>query len=334
MADVSSDRKGVLRGRPGKVSVTRKHGVAVAAVAALAVVASACSSSSSDSTAGSGGAASSAASGSSSSAAPTTFDVGGVKVTADPTLAAKVPAAIRNTGVLNDLSYNNAPPDTAVVNGTLQGWEIDLGQAVAAELGLKWQATSSGAFDSFVPSLQNGRNDVSFTSFVETSERLQQIDFVTFKTIGTAFAVKAGSSLTIKKPTDLCGHVVSSLAGAAFNAQVTSIDCSGKSSITLDTFPSNAAGELAVSSGRADVWVVDEDQMSFLVAKNKQFVMQPLIYAQQNEGAGISRASGLAPVIGDAVNALIKSGAYNAIMKKWNTTSGLVTHAGVYTANG
>lgn len=332
MADVSSDREGVIRGRRGKASVTRRRAAAVAAAAALAVVASACSSSSSSgSGSGSGGAASSAASGS-ASVAPVTFDAAGVKVTTDPALAAKVPAAIRSTGVLNDLSYNNAPPDTAVVNGTLQGWEIDLGQAVAAELGLKWQATSSGAFDSFVPSLQDGRNDVSFTSFVETSQRLQQIDFVTFKTIGTAFAVKAGSSLTIKKPTDLCGHVVSSLAGASFNAQVTSINCSGKSPITLDTFPSNAAGELAVSSGRANVWVVDEDQMSFLVSKNKQFVMQPLIYAQQNEGAGVSRASGLAPVIGEAVDALIKSGAYTAIMKKWDTTSGLVSHASVFTA--
>jgi polar amino acid transport system substrate-binding protein len=329
MADVSSDREGALRGRHGKALITKKRAVVVAAAAALAVMASACSSSSSDP--GSGSGAASSAAGSSSSI---TFDAAGVKVTTDPTLAAEVPSAIRSKGVLNDLSYNNAPPDTAVVNGTLQGWEIDLGQAVAAELGLKWQATSSGAFDSFIPSLQNGRNDVSFTSFVETGERLQQIDFVTFKTIGTAFAVKAGSSLTIKKPTDLCGHVVSSLAGAAFNAQVTSIDCGGKSPITLDTFPSNAAGELAVSSGRADVWVVDEDQMSFLVSKNKQFVMQPLIYAQQNEGAGISRASGLAPVIGKAIDALIQSGAYQAIMKKWDTTSGLVTHASVFTTGG
>lgn len=331
MADVSSDREGVLRGRHGTASITKKRAVAVAAVAALAVLASACSSSGGNS--GSGGAASSTASGGSAGAS-TTFDAGGVKVTKDPALAAKVPAAIRSTGILNDLSYNNAPPDTAVVDGALQGWEIDLGQAVAAELGLKWQATSSGAFDSFVPSLQNGRNDVSFTSFVETSERLQQIDFVTFKTIGTAFAVKAGSSLTIKKPTDLCGHTVSSLAGAAFNSQVTSIKCAGSAKITLDTFPSNAAGELAVSSGRADVWVVDEDQMSYLVAKDKQFVMQPLIYAQQNEGAGVSRDSGLAPVIGQAVDALIKSGAYTAIMHKWNTTSGLVTRAGVFTSGG
>jgi polar amino acid transport system substrate-binding protein len=243
-----------------------------------------------------------------------------------------VPSAIRSAGVLNDLTYNNAPPDESIVNGTLEGWEVDLGQAVATELGLKWQATSSGAFDSFVPSLQDGRDDVSFTSFVETSQRLQQIDFVTYKTIGTAFAVKAGNSLTIKQPSDLCGHVVASLVGASFNSQVQSINCSGKSPITLDTFPSNAAGELAVSSGRADVWGDDEDQMSFLTSKDKQFVMQPLIYQQEDEGAGISRASGLAPVIGQAVDALIRSGAYEAIMRKWDTTSGLVTQATVFTA--
>jgi polar amino acid transport system substrate-binding protein len=325
MVDVSSGREGAPRGRHGRAFNT-KRAAAAAAVAAVALVASACSSSSSASS--SGGSASSG----SSPTAPVTFQVGSVKVTTDPALAAKVPSAVRSAGVLSDLTYNNAPPDESIVNGTLQGWEVDLGQAVAAELGLKWQATSSGAFDSFVPSLQDGRDDVSFTSFVETSARAKQIDFVTYKTIGTAFAVKAGSSLTIKQPTDLCGHVVSSLVGAAFNSQVQSIDCGSKSKITLDTFPSNAAGELAVSSGRADVWVDDEDQMSFLAAKDKQFVMQPLIYQQQDEGAGISQSSGLAPVIGQAVDALIQSGAYQEIMKKWDTTSGLVAKASVFTA--
>jgi polar amino acid transport system substrate-binding protein len=331
MADVSSDGEGAPRGRHGKALITKKRAAAAAAVAAVAVLASACSSSSSASSSGSGSAAGSAASGSSSSA-PVTFNADGVKVTTDQALAAKVPSAIRSAGVLNDLTYNNAPPDESVVGGSLQGWEVDLGQAVAAELGLKWQATASSAFDSFIPSLQDGRDDVSFTSFVETSARSQQIDIVTYKTIGTAFAVKAGSSLTIKTPTDLCGQVVASLVGASFNTQVQSIDCSGKSPITLDTFPSNAAAELAVSSGRADVFVDDEDQMSFLGSEDKEFVKQPLIYEQEDEGVGISRSSGLAPVVADAVDALIKSGAYHAIMAKWDTTTGLVTQASVYTA--
>jgi polar amino acid transport system substrate-binding protein len=332
MADVSSDREGAPRGRQGKALLTKKRAAAAAAVAAVAVLASACSSSSSGASSSSSGGAASSAAGGSSSIAPVTFDAAGVKVTTDQALAAKVPSAIRSAGVLNDLTYNNAPPDESVVGGTLQGWEVDLGQAVAAELGLKWQATSSGAFDSFIPSLQDGRDDVSFTSFVETSARVQQIDIVTYKTIGTAFAVKAGSSLSIKAPTDLCGHVVASLVGASFNSQVQSINCSGKSPITLDTFPSNAAAELAVSSGRADAFVDDEDQMSFLVSDDKAFVMQPLIYQQEDEGAGITRSSGLAPVIGEAVDALIKSGAYHAIMAKWHTTSGLVTQASVFTA--
>jgi polar amino acid transport system substrate-binding protein len=160
MADVSSDPEGAPQGRHRKALIIKKRAAVAAAVAAVAVVASACSSSSSGSSSGSGDAASSAAS-SSSSIAPVTFDAAGVQVTTDQALAAKVPSAIRSKGVLNDLTYNNAPPDESVVNGTLQGWEVDLGQAVAAELGLKWQVTSSGAFDSFIPSLQDGRDDVS-----------------------------------------------------------------------------------------------------------------------------------------------------------------------------
>ena len=97
--------------------------------------------------------------------------VAGHTITADPTLVAELPAAVKTKGVLADITYNNAPPDESIVDGELVGWEVDLGAAVAAELGLKWQPTASGAFDSFIPGLQNGRYNTSFTSFIQTPDK-------------------------------------------------------------------------------------------------------------------------------------------------------------------
>ena len=306
-------------------------GVAVAAIASLA----ACSSSKSSANSGGGPGTSSA--GGNSSAGDASVTVAGQTITPDPALIAELPASVKSKGALTDITYNNAPPDESVVDGKLVGWEVDLGAAVAAVLGLKWQPTASGAFDSFIPGLQNGRYNVSFTSFIQTAERLKQIDIVTYYNVGTGFAVKKGSSLKINAPTDLCSHTVAVIEGSAFIQQLQGINCSaaGKPAVKVQSFPSDSAAELAVSSGRAEVYSSSEDQLSWLIDQTAhQFELQPLDYMPVPEGAGVTKGLGLSKPIADAMDKLIQSGAYQAIMKKWSITEGLVSKATVYTDSG
>lgn len=266
-----------------------------------------------------------------------TTTIAGAEIKTDPALAAAVPAAIRAKGVIKDISYNNAPPDTFVQDGKLVGWEIDLGQAVAVVLGLKWEATASGAFDSFIPGLQNGRYDVSFTSFIQTPERLKQIDIVTYFNVGTGFAVKKGSAVKIAKETDVCGHSVAVLAGSAFIQQIGSIKCAGAGlePVKVQSFPSDAAAELAVSSGRSEVYSSSSNQLEYLLKQTKgAFEIQPLNFMPTPEGAGVTKGTGMAKSIGDAMDRLIKSGAYKEIMAKWEITNGLVEKATVYADGG
>lgn len=267
----------------------------------------------------------------SATASASTVTIDGQKISTNPKLAASVPAAVKKTGLL-DITYNNAPPDEQVVNGTTNvGWEIDLGEAVAAELGLKWNLTTSSNFDSFIPGLQNGRYNVSFTSFIQTPARLKQIDIVTYYNVGTGFAVKKGSPIKVTSPTSLCGHSVAVLEGSAFIQQIKTIKCGSKPAITVQSFPSDSAAELAVSSGRVDVYSSSEDQLSYLIQKTEhQFVLQPENFEPTPEGAGITKGSGLTKPVANAMDALIKSGAYAAIMKKWSIVNGLATKATVY----
>src|ERR1700744_2088933 len=90
-----------------------------------------------------------AASVAAASASAYSVTIDGHTVSTNAKLAATVPASVRSTG-MTDITYNNAPPDEQVVNGKNVGWEIDLGRAVAAMLGLKWNLTTSGNFDSFI----------------------------------------------------------------------------------------------------------------------------------------------------------------------------------------
>jgi len=272
-----------------------------------------------------------------SSAMAKTVTVDGQKITMQPKLAAEVPASVKSTGLTN-ITYNNDPPDGDVVNGKLEGWETDIATAVAAELGLPLKSTPSGAFDAFIPGLQNGRYNSSFTSFIETPPRIKQIDIVTYYNVGTGFAVGKTSSIKIRKPTDVCGHTIAQLTGAAFGQQIKSIPCKAKGlkPATVENFPSFTAAELAVSSGRVQIFTASEDQLSWLIQKTAhQFVLQPLDFQPVPEGAGLTKGIGLAKPVADAVDALIKSGAYAAILKKWSLTgAGLVKKATIYSTDG
>ena len=327
-----TNRKLLKKAVQGRVrSVSRTLAVGAVALAAAVMVAACGSSSSTTSTSSSSGGGSSTQTTGATQSSSVTVD--GQKISTDPKLAGEVPAKVRQQGALTDITYNNAPPDESIVGGALVGWEVDLGQAVAAELGLKWQPTASGAFDSFIPGLQNGRFNSSFTSFIQTPARLKQIDIVTYYNVGTGFAVKAGNSLAIKAPTDLCGHSVAVIEGSAFIQQLQGIKCSAaaKPAVKVQSFPSDSAAELAVSSGRSEVYSSSADQLSWLISKAAhQFVLQPLDYMPVPEGAGVTKGSGLAKPIADAMDKLIQSGVYKAVMNKYSITEGLVDKATVY----
>jgi len=274
------------------------------------------------------------ASGSSKPAAsmPMTTNVDGVSIAEDTALAATVPATVKKSGLL-DITYNDFAPDEYVRSGQLVGWEVDLGHAVAATLGLAWKPTSSGSFDTFIPSLQNGRFNTSFTSFIVTSARTKVIDIVSLYNVGTGFAAKVGSSVKpVNSSVDLCGDNVAVIVASAFIGQLSGLDpaCknAGKPTINVHTYPSDAAAELAVASGRADLYATSVDDIGWLIKQTgHEFTEEPLNLQPGPEGVGISKGIGLDTPVTQAVNHLIATGSYKALMSKWGVTGGLLTRA-------
>jgi polar amino acid transport system substrate-binding protein len=274
------------------------------------------------------------ASGASKAAAsmPMTTMVDGVSIAEDAALAATVPASVKKSGLL-DITYNDFAPDEYVRNGQLVGWEVDLGHAVAATLGVAWKPTSSASFDTFVPSLQNGRFNSSFTSFIVTSARTKVIDIVSLYNVGTGFAAKVGSSVKpVKTNIDLCGDTVGVIVASAFIGQLSGLDpackSAGKPTINVQTYPSDAAAELAVSSGRADLYATSVDDIGWLIKQTgHEFSEEPLNLQPGPEGVGVSKGIGLDVPITQAVNHMINTGTYKKLMSKWGVTGGLLTKA-------
>ena len=102
----------------------------------------------------------------------------------------------------------------------------------------------------------------------------------------------------------------------------------GKPTINVHTYPSDAAAELAVASGRADLtrrpWTTSAGSSSRPVTSSSRSrsTSSPALKAWASAGA-----SGSTRPVTKAVNHLIATGSYKALMSKWGVTRGLLTKA-------
>ncbi len=122
-------------------------------------------------------------------------------------------AKVRASGVLKVGNGGAFPPFEFVRDGTLSGFDIDMGNELGRRMGLKveWQVFD---FAGLIGALTSGRVDTLITAFTATPERAARIAFSTpyYKT-GIAAAYQA--DLTVVEPADLAGKIVGVQSGTA-----------------------------------------------------------------------------------------------------------------------
>jgi len=300
-------------------SASRRVLVGLAAFSALGLALAGCAADADGDAAGSGG----------------SVEVAGVTIEANEELAALVPDDVAERGTLTAIQFDNAPADTFLdENDEIAGWGPDLGRAAAALLGLEYTAEVSGAFDTFIPGIENGRFDSSWASIIVTQERLDVVDIVAVHESTTGVITTEDAGLDISTPEDLCGLRVGALAGSAFLIQIEEIvaicEEAGEPAPTIDSFPQQGAALLAVSSDRIDAFMTAKGQLSWLLREDSSaegLEIQPLDYQPNLEGVAVGKDSGMTEAIAAAVNQLIEDGTYEAIMTSWDVDFGLVDEA-------
>ncbi len=272
---------------------------------------------------------STAAPATSASAAATTA-AAGASSAADP--ASLLPASIKSAGTLNiatDASY--APNEYFDTDGkTIIGFDIDLGNAIAAKLGLKANFQNV-TFDAIIPALAAGKYDLSLSSFTDTKAREATVDFVTYFNAGESLMVPAGNPKGVTGPDlTLCGLTVAVEKGTTEESEIPDLSkkctAAGKSGITaLSTDDQNAAN-LALTTGRADVGSADSPIAAYAVKQLAgKIALAGQIYETAPYGIAIPKSPGLAPAIKAAVAAMIADGSYKAVLDKWGDDAGAVT---------
>ncbi|MGW2836049.1 ABC transporter substrate-binding protein [Streptomyces sp. NPDC001286] len=240
-------------------------------------------------------------------------------------LAAKVPAALKASGikVASDVSY--PPMDFfASDSKTVVGAEADLDKALGTVLGVKVTIVNV-PFDSILPGLQSGKYQLGVSSFTDTAEREKVVDFVTYFNAGTSLLVLAGNPNGLKPGGDsLCGRAVAVAKGstqALVDLPARAKTC--KTPIKVSTFPDGTGVNLAVTSGRADAALADSPVAAYAAKQSGgKLEIAGDSYGNAPFGIAVPKNSELTGLLKSALEDLKASGGYQQVLAKWGLQSG------------
>ncbi|HHV71743.1 MAG TPA: basic amino acid ABC transporter substrate-binding protein [Clostridia bacterium] len=214
--------------------------------------------------------------------------------------------------VATDATY----PPMEYVNeetGELEGFDIDLGNALAEEMGVKFEFINT-AWEGIIPSLLTGQVDMIMSSMTITEKRKKQVNFSDpYFNAGQIIAVKEGND-SIKSKEDLVGKTVGSQIGTTGALLVSQMEgVTGKEYNTIgDAFRD-------LKSGRIDAVVND-----LLVSKEcieeigggVVLVGEPL--SDEFYGIAVRKDdTELLDQLNQAIKAVKENGKYDEIYNKW-----------------
>ncbi len=254
------------------------------------------------------------------------FDTSGIAV--NPELAARVPARIKEAGVLtigSDTAY--APWEYIGEDGqTPEGIDVDIAKAIGRKLGVKIDFQTA-AFDAIIPALGT-KYDLGISAFSVTNERMKVVNFVNYFVSTSLWAVKAGNP-TGFNPEDICGTNLAIQSGTWHEETVVKIsaECvaAGKAAINMLPFGLQTEALTRVAAGGADATISGDSQIALAVKHSEGLLESLPAFGVMGESGpnGIAIVKSdmeLTQLISDTMNDLLADGTYAKLMAEWGLT--------------
>ena len=270
------------------------------------------------------------------STAPKSGASGSVAVGADAAAVALLPQSVKDSGKLIigvDPTY--PPNETKDDAGNPIGWDVEIGNAIAAKLGLKaqWEVAS---FDKIIPSITGGAYDIGVSSFTDNTDREKKVDFVNYYQAGVQWAQQIGKKVD---PANACGLTVSvqtTTYEETDELPAASKKCTdaGKAPITILKLEKQDEATTAVVLGRADAMSADSPITQYAVAQQKDKIeLAGDAFEIAPYGVAINKGSKLTKAIQAALQSMVDDGSYLAILKKSGVESGALTEITINAAS-
>jgi polar amino acid transport system substrate-binding protein len=236
--------------------------------------------------------------------------------------AAELPERIKSAGKVTVATQPVYPPmeykDPAT--GELKGLDIDLGRALAKQLGVEviWAET---AFEQIIPAVTTGRADLVHSGMSDLPKRREALDFLDYMKSGPQFYSVVARKNDFKTPADLCGKTIGMSRVTLFPDQAMkwsaqNCEASGKPPIVIFGTQSSADARTQLRQGRVDAVVQGAETLPYLMNQEKDtylLIGEPFDHVYQGIGFAKSDTS-LRDSYAAAFRVLVESGEYRKIL--------------------
>jgi polar amino acid transport system substrate-binding protein len=252
-----------------------------------------------------------------------------VSVSQNVDLASKLPESIKSAGVIKigtDPTY--APNEFLAADGkTVQGFDVDLFNQVAAKFGVKaeWEPSK---FGSIITGVNGNKYDMGISSFTINSDRMKEVDMVSYFNAGSQWATQPGNPKGID-PDNACGKNIAVQTGTVQETDdlpVRQKEC-GSNKINVLSYDNQAQATSAVVTGKADAMLADSPVVAYAV-KQSGGKLEALgdIYDAAPYGYVLPKGdTEFAEAIVEALKQLESEGAYKAALEKWGVEQGAIS---------
>ncbi|TWB43603.1 amino acid ABC transporter substrate-binding protein (PAAT family) [Rhizobium sp. ERR 922] len=238
-------------------------------------------------------------------------------------LADGLPASIKASGVLKVATDLTPPISFHDDDGKLVGIDADIAAAFGIILGVDVQITDVGAGAAIVPAILSRRFDMTISGINDDVELEKQVDVIDYMYDATTIMTIKDNPLGIKSMEDLCGKKVAVPVGTFQGKMVEAASAKCRTPIDIMATPKMPDVLQAVRTGRADATVNGYATSVYTTAhqtgNGKGLQALPDIrLAVGYLGILTSKDNPeLRDTVAAALQQMVDSGAYAAIMNKW-----------------
>jgi polar amino acid transport system substrate-binding protein len=244
-------------------------------------------------------------------------------------IANTLPDKVKSSGkLIVGVNVPYSPNEFKDPSGKIVGFDVDLMNAVASVLGVTPDYRESD-FEKIIPSITGGTYDVGMSSFTDTKQREQTVDFVTYFSAGTLWAQRPGAPID---PNNACGLSVAVQATTIQDTQ--EIPAKGDACVKADKPPINKQkfdrqddATTALVLGKVDAMSADSPVTAYAIKQSGgKIEAAGQIFDSAPYGWPVAKGSPLGQSLVQALQHIMATGDYKTIATNWGVESGMINN--------
>ena len=211
------------------------------------------------------------------------------------------------------------PPYEFMKDGKIVGIDAEIAAAIADKLDMTLQIENID-FDSVVTSIESGKYKMAMAGLTVTDERKLQVSFTTSYATGVqVIIVREGSEITSADDLSVEGaNYVIGVQLATTGDLYSTWDLEDEGLATVDRYNKGADAVMALTSGKVDCVIIDNEPAKAYVAANPGLVILDTEYAIEDYAIAVNKGdTELLGKIDKALNELISDGSVQKIIDKY-----------------